>query len=290
MPKLPKELPKEQPKELPKELPKDLPKELQNICPSQLREQIRSGAHSGNTSGYCAGYVQCNMVILPADWADDFLTFCQANPKPCPLIAVSKAGEFSLPEVGADIDIRTDIPSYRVFENGQLKSETNDISDLWHEDLVVFLLGCSFSFEEALIADGLDVRNISEGLNVPMYRTNIDCMPAGPFSGNMVVSMRPFSPEDALRAAEISGRFPSVHGEPIHYANPETIGIADINQPDYGDAVTIKKGEHPLFWACGVTPQVALETAKPPFCITHSPGSMLVTDLKNSDFTVAPTD
>ncbi len=256
------------------------------ISPAELRQKIRNGAHKGNTSGLCAGYVQCNLVILPADWAEDFLAFCEANPKPCPLIAVSKPGEFSLTKLGVDIDIRSDIPSYRVFENGQLRNEVNDISDLWRDDLVAFLLGCSFSFEEALIADGLDVRNVTEAVNVPMYRTNIDCTAVGPFAGQMVVSMRPFAPPEALRAAEISGRFPSVHGEPVHYANPEHIGITDINQPDYGDSVTIKEGEHPLFWACGVTPQVALESAKPPFCITHSPGSMLVTDMKNSDLAV----
>jgi uncharacterized protein YcsI (UPF0317 family) len=231
--------------------------------------------------------VQCNLVILPADWAEDFLAFCEANPKPCPLIAVSKPGEFSLTKLGADIDIRSDIPSYRVFENGQLRNEVNDISDLWRDDLVVFLLGCSFSFEEALIAEGLDVRNVTEAVNVPMYRTNIDCTAVGPFAGQMVVSMRPFAPPEALRAAEICARFPSVHGEPVHYANPDHIGITDIDQPDYGDSVSIKEGEHPLFWACGVTPQVALENAKPPFCITHSPGSMLVTDMKNSDLAVA---
>lgn len=257
------------------------------ISPAELRQKIRNGAHKGNTSGLCAGYVQCNLVILPADWAEDFLAFCEANPKPCPLIAVSQPGEFSLTKLGADIDIRSDIPSYRVFENGQLRNEVNDISDLWRDDLVAFLLGCSFSFEEALIAEGLDVRNVTEAVNVPMYRTNIDCTAVGQFAGQMVVSMRPFAPPEALRAAEISGRFPSVHGEPVHYANPEHIGITDINQPDYGDSVTIKEGEHPLFWACGVTPQVALENAKPPFCITHSPGSMLVTDMKNSDLAVA---
>ncbi len=257
------------------------------ISPAELRQKIRNGAHKGNTSGLCAGYVQCNLVILPADWAEDFLAFCEANPKPCPLIAVSQPGEFSLTKLGADIDIRSDIPSYRVFENGQLRNEVNDISDLWRDDLVAFLLGCSFSFEEALIAEGLDVRNVTEAVNVPMYRTNIDCTAVGQFAGQMVVSMRPFAPPEALRAAEISGRFPSVHGEPVHYANPEHIGITDVDQPDYGDSVTIKEGEHPLFWACGVTPQVALENAKPPFCITHSPGSMLVTDMKNSDLAVA---
>ncbi len=255
----------------------------QTVSPQQLRQLIRSGEHQGNTSGYCAGYVQCNMVILPLDWAADFRAFCEANPKPCPLIAVSEPGAYTLSELGDDLDIRTDIPSYRIFKQGKLSAEVDNIADHWRDDLVVFLLGCSFSFEEALVTDGLDVRNISEAVNVPMYRTNIECAPAGPFKSNMVVSMRPFAPEEALRAAEISGRFPSVHGEPIHYANPQAIGIKDINQPDFGDAVSIKDGEHPLFWACGVTPQVALENAKPPFCITHSPGCMLVTDMKNTE-------
>ena len=259
----------------------------QALSPQQLRRKIRSGEHSGNTSGHCNGYVQCNLVILPADSAADFLQFCKSNPKPCPLIATSEPGVFSLPTLGEDIDIRTDIPSYKIFEHGLVVSEVPDISALWRDDLVAFLLGCSFSFEEALIADGLEVRNVSEAVNVPMYRTNIDCTPAGPFAGAMVVSMRPFAPEDALRAAEICKHYPSVHGEPIHYANPEDIGITDISRPDFGDAVTIKEGELPLFWACGVTPQVALEAAKLPFCITHSPGCMLVTDLKNSDLAVA---
>ena len=257
------------------------------LSPAQLRQAIRSGEHSGNTSGFCQGFVQCNLVILPADAAADFLKFCEANPKPCPLIAMSEPGASNIPKLGTDLDIRTDIPSYKVFENGIVTQEINDISELWRDDLVAFLLGCSFSFEEALIADGLEVRNVAEGVNVPMYTTNIDCAPAGPFSGKMVVSMRPFAPEDALRAAAISERFPSVHGAPIHYADPQDIGIADITQPDYGDPVTIKDGEHPLFWACGVTPQVALAAAKLPFCITHSPGYMLVTDLKNTDLAVS---
>jgi len=254
--------------------------------PAQFRQLIRTGEHSGNTSGFCQGFVQCNLVILPASDAADFLKFCEANPKPCPLIAMSEPGESSIAKLGADLDIRTDIPSYKIFENGIVTSEVNDISALWRDDLVAFLLGCSFSFEEALIADELEVRNVTEAVNVPMYITNIDCTPAGPFNGKMVVSMRPFTPEDALKAVDISGRFPSVHGEPIHYANPADIGIQDINQPDYGDTVTIKDGEHPLFWACGVTPQVALENAKPPFCITHSPGYMLVTDIENTELEV----
>ena len=257
------------------------------LSPFELRQKIRKGAHTQHTSGFCEGFVQCNMVILPSDWAADFHQFCRLNPKPCPLIAVSKPGDFAMPSVGEDIDIRRDIPAYRVFKNGIFEDQVNDISDLWHDDLVVFLIGCSFSFEEALLADGLEVRNVTEGVNVPMYKTNIDCDSAGPFVGKMVVSMRPYPETDMPRVRRICSRFPSVHGEPVHYGNPQAIGIQSIEQPDYGDPVTIKSGEQPAFWACGVTPQVALENAKPPFCITHSPGCMLVTDLQNRDLAVA---
>ena len=256
-----------------------------NETPEQLRRRIRSGEHSGNTSGLAPGFVQCNIVILPADWAADFLKFCQLNPKPCPLIASSAPGDPGLPTLG-DIDIRVDVPSYRVFENGTAIDEVQDISDLWRDDLVTFALGCSFSFEEALLADGLDVRNISEGVNVPMYRSSIDCQSAGRFAGKMVVSMRPFVAADAIRAIQICTRFPSVHGAPLHLGDPSLIGIGDIGNPDYGDAVTIRENELPLFWGCGVTPQVALENARPPFCITHSPGCMLVTDMPNSKLAV----
>ena len=257
-----------------------------DITPQALRATIRSGEHTGNTSGYCAGHVQCNLVILPADWANDFLRFCQLNPKPCPLIAMSnKPGDFSVPPLG-DIDIRVDVPSYRVFLDGQLEGEVPNIFGLWRDDLVTFALGCSFSFEEALLADGLEVRNVTDGVNVPMYRTNLDCTSAGPYAGKMVVSMRPFKAADAIRAVQICTRFPSVHGAPIHLGDPSLIGIDNLAQPDYGDAVSLGEEEIPVFWACGVTPQVALETAKPPFAITHSPGCMLVTDLRNSQLAV----
>jgi len=255
--------------------------------PRDLRAACRTGDFTGNTSGLAPGYVQCNIVILPADWANDFLQFCRSNPKPCPLIASAQApGSTALPPLG-DIDIRGDLPSYRVFRDGALDTECGDIASLWREDLVTFALGCSFSFEEALIAEGLDVRNVSEGVNVPMYRTNIACEPAGPFGGNMVVSMRPFSPADATRAAQISGRYPSVHGAPVHQGNPELIGIENLDQPDFGDPIALREGELPVFWACGVTPQVALEEARPPLAITHSPGCMLVTDLRNSELSTS---
>ena len=255
------------------------------LSPQALRHNIRSGKHSGNTSGFAPGFVQCNIVILPADQANDFLRFCQLNPKPCPLIAAGEPGDPTVPPLG-DIDIRTDVPSYRVFRDGKLTEELPDITELWRDDLVSFALGCSFSFEEALLADGLEVRNVSEGVNVPMYRTNIDCTSAGAFAGNMVVSMRPFKAADAIRAVQICTRFPSVHGAPVHLGDPGLIGINDLALPDYGDAVSMNDGELPVFWACGVTPQVALEAARPPFAITHSPGCMLVTDLRNSQLAV----
>lgn len=252
------------------------------LSPKQLRQRIRNGEHTGNTSGFCSGYVQTNMVILPKDWASDFLQFCQKNPKPCPVLGIADAGSWEIPELAADLDIRTDIPSYKIFEQGEFTQEVNDISDYWRDDLVTFMLGCSFSFEEPLMQAGLEVRNVTEDVNVPMYRTNIPCKTAGRFSGTMVVSMRPFLPADAIRAIQICTRFPAVHGAPVHFGDPALIGVNDINTPDFGDAVNINEHEVPLFWACGVTPQVALEQAKPPFCITHSPGCMLVTDIKNS--------
>lgn len=253
----------------------------------ELRQLIRQNKFIENTSGLAPGFVQGNIVILPKDWAHDFLQFCQFNPRPCPLIGMSETpGDFHLPLLGNDIDIRTDVPSYRLFIDGVFEQELSDIKVCWRDDLVTFVLGCSFSFEEALIADGIEIRNISEHKNVPMYRTNIACKTAGRFSGETVVSMRPMLPKDAIRAIQICSRFPSVHGAPIHFGQPDMIGITDINQPDYGEGVTIKPNEIPVFWACGVTPQLALERSKPPFCITHSPGKMLVTDIANSTLAV----
>ncbi|GGO64660.1 putative hydro-lyase [Bowmanella pacifica] len=257
------------------------------LSPYELRQEIRQGVHQGNTSGLAAGYVQCNLAILPADYANEFLRFCQLNPKPCPLIGIAdKPGDFMLPQVGQDVDIRTDVPAYEIFEHGEHKARVNNLLDVWRDDLVTFMLGCSFSFEEPLLADGLEIRNITENVNVPMYRTNIACQPAGRFGGNMVVSMRPMKAADAIRAIQICSRFPAVHGAPVHLGDPAQIGIVDINKPDFGDAVSIKEGELPVFWACGVTPQMAIRHAKPPFCITHSPGCMLVTDLLNSRLSI----
>jgi uncharacterized protein YcsI (UPF0317 family) len=252
----------------------------------QVRRSARNGGFRGQTSGLAPGFVQGNLAILPAELAGDFLRFCQLNPKPCPLIGVSQTGDPRVPELGADLDIRTDIPQYRVWRDGELVDEPYDITSYWRDDLVAFLIGCSFSFEEALLEDGLEVRHIASGRNVPMYRTSVACKPAGPFAGPMVMSMRPFRPADAIRAVQITSRFPTVHGAPVHLGKPELIGIADIGKPDYGDAVEVREDELPVFWACGVTPQAVIAAAKPSFAITHAPGCMLVTDLRNSSLSV----
>jgi uncharacterized protein YcsI (UPF0317 family) len=252
----------------------------------QARLDARAGILTGPTANLAPGHVQANLAILPEELAHDFLRFCQRNPKPCPLIAVSETGDPSLPELGRDIDIRTDVPRYRVWRNGELVSEPVDIRDLWNEKLVAFLIGCSFSFEEAMLADGLPVRHIEQSCNVPMYRTNVPTVATGPFSGPLVVSMRPLKAADAIRAVQVTSRFPSVHGAPVHLGDPSLIGIADINKPDYGDPVEIREGEIPVFWACGVTPQSVIANIRPEFCITHAPGHMLVTDLLNSSIAV----
>jgi len=248
----------------------------------EARMAVRGTEHRGPTAGIAPGYVQANLAILPKALADDFFRFCQFNPKPCPLLAASEPGDPRLPTLGEDVDIRTDIPLYRLWRNGEQVAEVPDLKDVWRDDLVAFLIGCSFSFEEALVEDGISLRHIQQGTNVPMYRTSIATAPAGPFHGPLVVSMRPLKPADAIRAVQITSRFPAVHGAPVHIGKPEIIGIRDLAKPDYGDPVEVKDDELPVFWACGVTPQSVIAAMKPDFCITHAPGHMLVTDLKNS--------
>jgi uncharacterized protein YcsI (UPF0317 family) len=250
------------------------------------RLACRSGQLTGTTADVAHGYVQGNLAILPQDLSADFLRFCQLNPKPCPVIGVSELGNPRITTLGHDLDVRTDLPRYRVWEHGVLVDEPSDITSWWREDLVAFVIGCSYSFEQALIEEGLPLRHVTDNLRVPMYRTNIECIPAGPFAGATVVSMRPFTPAQAIRAIQITSRFPAVHGAPIHLGLPQLIGIQDLGRPDYGDPVQIGSDELPVFWACGVTPQSVIASAKPSFAITHSPGCMLVTDLKNRQFAI----
>jgi uncharacterized protein YcsI (UPF0317 family) len=246
------------------------------------RQRIRHGTFTGATAGLAPGNVQANLVILPKALAHDFLRFAQLNPKPCPVLAVSEPGDPRLPSLADNLDIRTDLPKYRVWRAGELVEEPGEIRHVWRDDLVSFALGCSFSFEEALVEEGIELRHVTCGSNVPMYRTNVGCAPAGPFAGPLVVSMRPLSPADAIRAIQITSRFPAVHGAPVHIGLPEAIGISRLDKPDYGDAVPVHRDELPVFWACGVTPQAVIAEVQPDFCITHAPGSMLITDLLNA--------
>jgi uncharacterized protein YcsI (UPF0317 family) len=249
---------------------------------AQARQRIRGGAFTEPTAGLAPGSVQANLVILPASLAHDFLRFAHANPKPCPVLGVSEPGDPRIPTLGETIDIRTDLPRYRVWRDGELVEEPTDLRHVWRDDLVSFAIGCSFSFEEALADDGIEIRHIALGCNVPMFRTTIPCVPAGVFHGPLVVSMRPLRPADAIRAIQITSRFPSVHGAPVHIGLPQAIGIGDLGKPDYGEPVPVGEHELPVFWACGVTPQAVIAQAKPAFCITHAPGCMLITDLRNT--------
>ena len=251
--------------------------------PGEARRMIRRGEYTGQTAGIVSEYVQGNLCILPRELATDFAAFCQRNPKPCPVIGIGAAGDPGLPQLG-DIDIRTDVPRYRVFERGSLVEEPTDLMRHWSEDLVSFVLGCSFSFERPLIDAGIPLQHWEDGRTVPMYSTSVDCVPAGPFRGKLVVSMRMLSPAHAIRAIQISSRFPAVHGAPVHIGLPEALGVADLMKPDFGDPPAATEGLLPVFWACGVTPQVVIEQARPRICITHKPGCMLITDRLNREF------
>ena len=254
--------------------------DLMNATPDEIRQAIRQGNWDKPTSNLANGFLQANLVILPKDMAFEFLLFCQRNPKSCPLIDVTDPGSFTPALSAPSADLRSDIPRYHVYRNGDLAETPTDISEFWQDDMVAFLIGCSFTFEEALVKNGIPMRHNEEGRNVPMYKTSIPTVKAGRFEGPTVVSMRTVAEKDIVRAVQVTSRFPTVHGAPLHIGNPGGIGIADLDQPDYGDSVTIKEGEVPLFWACGVTPQAVASHVKPPFMITHAPGHMFITDIK----------
>jgi uncharacterized protein YcsI (UPF0317 family) len=260
--------------------------EVSRLHPREIRGLIRAGKWRTPTAGLAPGYVQTNLAILPQALAYDFLLFAQRNPKPCPVIEVTDAGSWEPKRSAPEADLRTDTPRYCVYRDGVLAEQTTDLSAVWRDDLVTFLLGCSFTFEAALLQAGIPVRHIEEDKNVPMYISSLACSPAGVFHGPMVVTMRPIPGHQVARAAQISGRFPGVHGAPVHVGEPRGIGIQDLNRPDYGDAVSIRPGEVPVFWACGVTPQAVAVQAKPPLMITHAPGHMFITDLRDESLSV----
>ncbi|REJ73689.1 MAG: putative hydro-lyase [Planctomycetota bacterium] len=263
-----------------------MPAQIDFKSGSEVRSACRNGELTGHTSGLAPGYAQANLVVLPREYAFDFLLFCQRNPKPCPLLDVTEPGETSPLRAAPAADLRTDLPRYRVWRNGKLADEPGDVSSLWRDDLVSFVIGCSFTFEAAMLRAGLPVRHVEQGCNVPMYKTNIACDPAGCFSGPLVVSMRPMTHSQAVQAVQVTSRYPQVHGAPVHFGEPSLIGVGDLSRPDFGDAVEVRDGEIPVYWACGVTPQCALMNAGVPFAITHSPGCMFVTDLLDESLAI----
>ena len=254
--------------------------------PSEVCQQIRGGSWRGVTSGVAPGYVQANLAILPKDLAFEFLLFCQRNPKPCPLLEVIEAGDVEPALTAAGADIRTDIPGYRIYENGKMVKEVESLVPYWKDDLVSFLMGCSFSFETAMVEAGIRLRHQELERNVAMNITNIPTTPAGRFSGPMVVSMRPIKREQIVRAVQVTSRFPATHGAPVHSGDPAAIGIKDISRPDFGDAVDIYPGEEPVFWACGVTPQAVALNCKPSLMMTHTPGMMFITSQRDAEYAV----
>jgi uncharacterized protein YcsI (UPF0317 family) len=258
-------------------------KDISRLNPKEIRALIRKQKWDQPTAGLAMGYAQANLVILPQKYGFDFLLFCQRNPKPCPLLEVLEPGKFRTEFLSPDADIRTDIPRYHIYRKGKLEATVKEIKRLWKQDFVTFLLGCSFSFEEAMLRAKIPVRHIEENKNVPMFITNIPCKPAGSFHGPLVVTMRPLPPDKVVRAVQITSRYASVHGAPIHMGDPSEIGIKDLKKPDFGDPVTIRKGEIPVFWACGVTPQAVVMRVKPDLCITHTPGHMFISDVLNEE-------
>jgi uncharacterized protein YcsI (UPF0317 family) len=255
------------------------------VAPKDARQRFRDGMVTP-TSGWCDGYTQANLIAVTLDYADEILEFCAVNPQACPVIEVIPAGE-TQSRLAAGSDIRRDIPAYRVWQNGELVEEVREVTSLWRNDMVGILIGCSFTFEAALVSEGVPLRHVEMGRNVPMYRTSIDCTPVGRIHGPMVVSMRPMPLALVETAVRVTAEVPEVHGAPIHVGSPADIGIADIDHPDFGDAVEIREGEVPVFWACGVTPQSAVMASKPPFAISHAPGHMFITDVPESEYRVS---
>jgi uncharacterized protein YcsI (UPF0317 family) len=254
-----------------------------NLTGAEVRQLARSGQLTGPTAGLALGYVQANLVVVPQELAFDFLLFCQRNPKPCPLLDVTERGSPEPHLVAPGADLRTDLPRYCIYQQGDLVDQPSDLSSWWRPDVVGFLLGCSFTFENALLQAGVPLRHLEAGCNVPMYKTSIPCESAGIFRGPMVVSMRPLTPAQAVKAVQICSRFPRAHGAPVHLGDPQAIGIRDIDRPDFGDAVEIPPGELPVFWACGATPQAVAMEVKPALLITHKPGHMFLTDVRDTD-------
>jgi uncharacterized protein YcsI (UPF0317 family) len=251
--------------------------------PAELRAGFRAGV-SGPTSGLAPGYRQANLLVVPADWAYDVLLFTERNPDPCPVLDVTDVGSRAT-TLADDADLRTDLPLYRVWRDGVLVDEPKDVTDMWPEDSVAFLTGCSFTFDGFLTNAGLPWR--FPGRNVAMYKTDRECRPAGRLHGPLVVSMRPVPAKMVDMASRITSWMPRSHGAPVHIGDPAALGIEDLAKPDFGDAAEFEPGDVPMFWACGVTLHTAVVVSRLPFAITHAPGHMFISDALDS--TIATT-
>jgi uncharacterized protein YcsI (UPF0317 family) len=254
---------------------------LRNLPPREVRQLIREGKWRGVTALVSAGYAQANLAILPKNLAFEFLLFCQRNPKPCPVLEVTEPGNPILSQIAKGADIRTDIPKYRIYQKGKYIAEVENIKDYWRDDLVAFLIGCSYTFEAAMVRANIPLRHVEDNRNVSVYITNIPCVSAGIFSGPMVVSMRPIPEKSVVRAIQVTSRFPATHGAPIHVGDPQKIGVQDLQKVDWGDP--LEKDDVPVFWACGVTPQAVAMASKPEIMITHSAGHMFLSDIRDEE-------
>jgi uncharacterized protein YcsI (UPF0317 family) len=261
---------------------------VRTLPPREIRRLVREGHWKGATAGLAPGYVQANLVVIPKSIATDFLLFCQRNPKPCPLLEVTEPGDPMLKQIANGADVRTDVPGYALYQRGKLVAEADGLMDYWRDDLMAFLTGCSFTFESALLNAGVPLRHVDAGRNVPMYRTSIPCQSAGVLAGPLVVSMRPIPQHLVVGAGQVTSRFPSAHGAPVHIGDPDRIGIADLTRVDWGDPPHGREGDVPVFWACGVTPQAVALESKPELMITHRPGHMFISDLRDADLSALP--
>ena len=253
--------------------------ELSDLSAFELRQIFRSGEYQGTTAGLAGGNLQCNLVVLPIDYAEDFSKFCAANPVPCPLLSRSDLGSAIFNDLGESIDIRFDLPSYYVYREGKFSQIVSNLEELWNDEMCAFTIGCSFTFENVLQDIGISLRHIEQGTTVPMFKTSLKCKQAGPFYGEVVVSMRPIKRQDIEKVYDVCSDFPLAHGQPIHFGDPGEIGINKLDTPQWGVAVPIQADEVPVFWGCGVTTQVAVQNARPPVSFTHAPGAMLITDI-----------
>jgi len=252
--------------------------------PAAARRLFRAGLQVP-TPGWAPGYAQANLIAVPRALAYDLLLFAQRNPKPCPVLDVTEPGQAST-VLAPGADLRTDVPAYRIWRDGECVAEVGDATPYWRDDLVAVLIGCSFTFEQALLEAEVPVRHLTERRNVHMFRTKLACRPAGALAGPLVVSMRPIPAPLVARAVQVTGHYPAVHGAPVHVGNPAELGIADLSRPDFGEPVTVNDGEVPVFWACGVTPQAAVIASRPEFAISHAPGHMFITDVRDRTYQI----